>query len=63
LPSWLHFDNRELELWGVPATQHLGETTTIRIVEKLPRDGRNSNPMAYGYVPPQEREVGRVTIE
>lgn len=63
LPAWLHFDNRELELWGVPAMQHVGETTSIRIVEKMPRDGRNSNPMAYGYVPPQEREVGRVTIE
>jgi axial budding pattern protein 2 len=43
--------------------QNSGETTTIRIVEKLPREKRNSNPMAYGYQPPQEREVGRVTIE
>lgn len=63
LPTWLHFDARELELWGVPSLINTGEYTVIKIIEKLPRDKRNSNPMAYGYEPPQEREVGRIAIE
>nr|XP_019043507.1 hypothetical protein I302_08085 [Kwoniella bestiolae CBS 10118]OCF22437.1 hypothetical protein I302_08085 [Kwoniella bestiolae CBS 10118] len=63
LPTWLHFDSRELELWGVPPLRITGDVTTIRIIERLPRDNRRSDPMSFGYEPPQEREVGRVTIE
>ncbi|WWC95562.1 hypothetical protein V866_002427 [Kwoniella sp. B9012] len=63
LPTWLHFDSRELELWGVPPLRITGDITTIRIIERLPRDNRRSDPMSFGYEPPQEREVGRVTIE
>ena len=63
LPSWLHFDSRNLELWGVPAMEHSGDVLVLRIVEKMPRDKRFSNPMAFGYQPAPEREVGRMTIE
>ena len=63
LPAWLHFDARELELWGVPALKHAGEMTVLKIIEKLPSSNRRSDPMAFGYDPPTEREVGRVTIE
>nr|XP_018260275.1 uncharacterized protein I303_07193 [Kwoniella dejecticola CBS 10117]OBR82433.1 hypothetical protein I303_07193 [Kwoniella dejecticola CBS 10117] len=63
LPSWLHFDARELELWGVPPLRITGDVTVVRIIERLPRDNRRSDPMSFGYEPPQEREVGRVTIE
>lgn len=63
LPSWLHFDARELELWGVPSLNNGGEVTVIRIIEKMPRDKRRSDPMAFGYEPQQEREVGRIVIE
>ncbi|WWD20325.1 hypothetical protein CI109_104801 [Kwoniella shandongensis] len=63
LPSWLHFDARELELWGVPPMRSLGDVTVIRIVERSARDQRRSDPMSFGYEPPQEKEVGRVTIE
>lgn len=63
LPSWLHFDSRNLELWGVPAMEHSGDVLVLRIVEKMPRDKRGSNPMAFGYQPAPEREVGRMTIE
>lgn len=63
LPTWLHFDARELELWGVPALGNAGEVTTIRVMESLPRDKRNSDPGRFGYEPQQEREVGRVTVE
>lgn len=61
LPAWLHFDGRELELWGVPSLGNTGQVTVLRILEKLPSKGKD--PMSYGYVPSQEREVGRVTIE
>lgn len=63
LPSWLHFDAREMELWGVPALGNAGEVITIRVMELLPRDKRNSDPGRFGYEPQQEREVGRVTVE
>ena len=63
LPSWLHFDARELELWGVPSLTHSGETTVVRIIEKLPKENRRSDPMAFGYEPQREREVGRIVIE
>ncbi|KAK8849696.1 hypothetical protein IAR55_005031 [Kwoniella newhampshirensis] len=63
LPSWLHFDARELELWGVPPMRSLGDVTVVRIVERSARDQRRSDPMSFGYEPPQEKEVGRVTIE
>ncbi|RXK35191.1 hypothetical protein M231_07562 [Tremella mesenterica] len=63
LPTWLHFDARELELWGVPALKHAGEVMTVVIIEKMPMDKRRSDPMAYGYQPRQDREVGRVVIE
>ncbi|WVF68240.1 hypothetical protein IAT40_003005 [Kwoniella sp. CBS 6097] len=63
LPTWLHFDARELELWGVPPMRASGDVTVIRIIERLPRDNRRSDPMSFGYEPPQEREVGRVIIE
>ncbi|EAL19578.1 hypothetical protein CNBG2070 [Cryptococcus deneoformans B-3501A] len=63
LPTWLHFDARELELWGVPPLRAVGETTTVRILERLPRDARRADPMSFGYEPPQEKEVGRVIIE
>ncbi|WWC92832.1 uncharacterized protein L201_007791 [Kwoniella dendrophila CBS 6074] len=63
LPNWLHFDSRELELWGVPPLRIAGDSTVIRIIERLPRDNRRSDPMSFGYEPPQEREVGRVIIE
>ncbi|WRT69729.1 uncharacterized protein IL334_006719 [Kwoniella shivajii] len=63
LPTWLHFDARELELWGVPPLRVSGDVTVIRIIERLPRDNRRSDPMSFGYEPPQEREVGRITIE
>nr|ODN80255.1 hypothetical protein L203_05843 [Cryptococcus depauperatus CBS 7841] len=63
LPMWLHFDARELELWGVPPIEFLGEIMTIRILERLPRDARRMDPMSFGYEPPQEKEVGRMTIE
>ena len=63
LPSWLRFDARDLELWGVPKPQHAGQETVVRIVEKLPRSNRNGDPMSFGYEPPTEREVGRVLIE
>ena len=63
LPGWLHFDARELELWGVPSARNVGEVIDVKIVEKLPRDKRISNPLAFGYGPPPERQVGRLTIE
>lgn len=63
LPAWLHFDARELELWGVPALKHAGETVMVRIIEKMAKDKRRSDPMAYGYEPQQEREVGQIAIE
>ncbi|KIR33301.1 hypothetical protein I352_04068 [Cryptococcus deuterogattii MMRL2647] len=63
LPTWLHFDARELELWGVPPLKAVGDTTTVRILERLPRDARRADPMSFGYEPPQEKEVGRVVIE
>lgn len=63
LPAWLHFDARELELWGVPSLKHAGETTILRIIEKMPNNNRRSDPMAFGYEPPQERQVGRVILE
>ena len=63
LPTWLHFDARELELWGVPALANSGNITTIKIMEVLPRDKRTSDPSHFGYEPAQEREVGRVTVE
>lgn len=63
LPTWLHFDARELELWGVPALANAGDVTTIKVVEILPRDKRRSDPSQFGYEPAQEREVGRVTVE
>ena len=63
IPAWLHFDARELELWGVPSLKHVGEVTVIRLIEKHPRDKRKSDPLAFGYEPQQEREVGRVTVE
>jgi len=63
LPPWLHFDARELELWGVPALKHAGEVVMVRIVEKMAKDKRRSDPMAFGYEPQQEREVGRIAIE
>lgn len=63
MPAWLHFDAREHELWGVPSLKHAGETTVVRIIEKLPSNNRRSDPMAFGYEPPQEREVGKVIIE
>ena len=63
LPAWLHFDARDLELWGVPSLKHAGEVTVLRIIEKLPSGNRRSDPTAFGYEPPQEREVGQVTIE
>ncbi|WVR08032.1 hypothetical protein IAU60_005076 [Kwoniella sp. DSM 27419] len=63
LPTWLHFDARELELWGVPPIRVTGDVTVIRIIERMPRDNRRSDPMSFGYEPPQEREVGRVVVE
>lgn len=63
IPSWLHFDNKELELWGVPKVADAGSVFTLRIIEKMPNGNRRSDPMSFGYEPPQEREVGRVTIE
>jgi axial budding pattern protein 2 len=63
MPAWLHFDARELELWGVPGLANSGDVTAIRIIETLPRDKRRSDPTQFGYEPPQEREVGKVTIE
>ena len=63
LPAWLHFDARELELWGVPALKNTGDAKVVRILEKMAKDKRNSNPLAFGYQPQQEREVGRVMIE
>ena len=63
LPAWLHFDARELELWGVPALKHAGEVVIVKIVEKLPKENRRSDPMAFGYQPQQERVVGRIAIE
>lgn len=63
LPTWLHFDARELELWGVPALANASDVTTIKIIEILPRDKRRSDPSQFGYEPAQEREVGRVTVE
>ena len=63
IPGWLHFDARELELWGVPSARNVGEVIHVKIVEKLPRDKRISNPLAFGYGPPPERQVGRLTIE
>jgi axial budding pattern protein 2 len=43
--------------------EHSGDVLVLRIVEKMPRDKRYSNPMAFGYQPAPEREVGRMTIE
>jgi len=63
LPTWLHFDARELELWGVPALANAGDVTTLKIVEILPRDKRRSDPSQFGYEPAQERVVGRVIVE
>jgi axial budding pattern protein 2 len=63
MPAWLHFDARELELWGVPGLANSGEVTVIRIIETLPKDKRRSDPMQFGYEPPQEREVGKVFLE
>ncbi|KAK4685076.1 axial budding pattern protein 2, partial [Tremellales sp. Uapishka_1] len=63
LPQWLHFDARELELWGVPALRHAGETIVVRIIEKMGNGNRRSDPTQFGYEPPQEREVGRIVIE
>ncbi|ODN98079.1 hypothetical protein I350_07721 [Cryptococcus amylolentus CBS 6273] len=63
LPGWLHFDARELELWGVPPQRVVGEQWVVRILEKLPRDPRRADPSSFGYEPPQEREVGRVMVE
>jgi len=48
---------------GVPSLNNGGEVTVIRIIEKMPRDKRRSDPMAFGYEPQQEREVGRIVIE
>ena len=44
MPAWLHFDARELELWGVPGLANSGDVTAIRIIETLPRDKRRSDP-------------------
>jgi axial budding pattern protein 2 len=63
LPTWLHFDARELELWGVPALANAGDVTNLKIVEILPRDKRRSDPSQFGYEPAQERIVGRVIVE
>jgi axial budding pattern protein 2 len=63
LPTWLHFDVRELELWGVPSLNNSGEVTIIKIIEKLPKDKRKSDPTAFGYEPQQERVVGRMVLE
>ncbi|KAL7425119.1 polarity establishment/cellular polarization [Cryptotrichosporon argae] len=63
LPAWLHFDARELELWGVPHVHDAGNSISVRVVEKMPSQNRRSDPLAFGYQPPQEREVGRVVID
>lgn len=63
LPTWLHFDARELEIWGVPALANAGDVTSLKIVEIMPRDKRRSDPSQFGYEPAQERIVGRVIVE
>ncbi|ORY34733.1 hypothetical protein BCR39DRAFT_476392 [Naematelia encephala] len=62
LPKWLHFDSRELELWGVPPLASAGDVVVVRIMERM-ASNRRSDPMSFGYEPPQEREVGRIAIE
>ena len=63
LPGWLHFDARELELWGVPSGKEVGDVFHIKIVEKMPRERKMFNPLAFGFGAANEREVGRLTIE
>ncbi|ORX37719.1 hypothetical protein BD324DRAFT_608221 [Kockovaella imperatae] len=63
LPGWLHFDARELELWGVPSLKDVGQSIDIKIIEKLPKDKKVANSSIYGYATSQERQVGKLTIE
>lgn len=65
LPAWLHFDAKELELWGIPSLRDEGEIFTVRIIErKPPREKRKSYDSSQIMKDETiEREVARVTIE
>jgi axial budding pattern protein 2 len=65
LPGWLHFDAKELELWGIPSLTDDGEVFGVRIIErKPPREKRKSYDSSQIMKDETiEREVARVVIE
>jgi axial budding pattern protein 2 len=65
LPSWLHFDAKELELWGIPSLNDNGEVFAVRIIERMPpREKRRSYDSSQILKDETtEREVARLVIE
>lgn len=65
LPGWLHFDTKELELWGIPSLSDDGEVFAVRIIElQPPREKRKSYDSSQVMKDAAtERVVARVVIE
>jgi axial budding pattern protein 2 len=64
LPSWLHWDGKELELWGIPALGDAGQIINVKVVERIPKPKRKSYDSSQ-LIPEEitEREVGSCIIE
>lgn len=64
LPKWLHWDTKELELWGIPSLADAGQVIEVRIIERMPKEKRRSYDSSQ-YIPNEqtEREVGSVVVE
>lgn len=64
LPSWLHWDGKELELWGIPALGDAGQVLHVKVVERIPKPKRKSYDSSQ-LIPGEatEREVGSCIIE
>jgi axial budding pattern protein 2 len=64
LPSWLHWDGKELELWGIPSLADAGQVLDVRVIERIPKPKRksyDSSQLTPGEA--TEREVGACIIE
>lgn len=64
LPSWLHWDGKELELWGIPALGDAGQVLNVKVIERIPKPKRKSYDSSQ-LIPGEatEREVGSCIIE
>lgn len=64
LPSWLHWDGKELELWGIPGLGDAGQVISVKVIERIPKEKKKSHDSSQ-LVPVEatEREVGSCIIE